>query len=85
MANKYKAKETPPEPEVITPVPEIKPEVIPVMQEVIEPEKRKPQRMTLANALARKAFDPDPDINFAIYLKKRRGHEGRERTTLVVV
>ena len=82
----YKSKEkvdaTPPE--VITPRPVFK-VAPPEPEEPVVAEKRKPARMTLFNALNRMAFDPDPDKNYAIYMKKRRGHEGRERTYLVQV
>jgi hypothetical protein len=97
---KYKSKEpTPPEPEVITPVVEVTKPVLEVKQEpkpILEakpevvvpvpvPTKRTPARMTLFNALNRMAFDPDPAKNYAFYMKKRRGHEGKERTYLVTV
>ena len=68
----------------------IKPEAVeipkqpePPKQEIVV--KRSPVVMTLYQAYRRSVFDPDPDKNYAMYMKKRRGYEGKERTVPIKV
>ena len=49
----------------------------------IKNENNGPRMMTLYQAWRRQIFSTDPEENMRIYMKKRRGYEGKEKRVLI--
>ena len=52
---------------------------------MMEETEKLPIKMTLYQAWRRGVFSKDPEENTQIYMKKRRGYEGKERTVLIQI
>ena len=52
---------------------------------VMEETEKLPVKMTLYQAWRRGVFSEDPEENTRIYMKRRRGYEGKEKTVLIQI